>query len=380
MVKENSKHVVCIVSPNKAAYSETFIQAHIDRLPAKIIALYGYPIPNQTGNGEYIGNTSGFNFRIQRKIDKWKGGNSDQKLREGILHRYLSSNSVRAIMAEYGHTGVALMEVCKNVGIPLIVHFHGHDAYSQKILGNEGQSYPDLFRIASALVVVSHDMQSQLVKLGAPSEKIFVNPYGVEISQFAGANPENSEPIFISVGRFVDKKAPHLTIMAFNFMLKSHPEARLIMIGDGPLLEACKQLAQALEITNSIEFRGACGHDQVAGELRSARAFVQHSLKTSYGDSEGTPVAVLEASAAGLPVVATRHAGIKDVIVDGESGFLVEERDINGMAQAMGHLAKDPVFAGRFGKSGQERVKRDYSIEKSIDNLWGIIRNSIGEG
>lgn len=78
--------------------------------------------------------------------------------------------------------------------------------------------------------------------------------------------------------------------------------------------------------------------------------------------------------------MATRHAGIKDVIVDGESGFLVEERDINGMAQAMGHLAKDPVFAGRFGKSGQERVKRDYSIEKSIDNLWGIIRNSIGEG
>jgi glycosyltransferase involved in cell wall biosynthesis len=267
--------------------------------------------------------------------------------------------------------------VCREVKIPLIVHFHGHDAYHTSILDHEGQKYPELFKNSDALIVVSHDMYRQLIKLGAPSEKIIINPCGVEVTQFYGADPANADPVFISVGRFMDKKAPHLTLTAFNQVLRTHPEARLIMIGDGPLQESCKQLAQALAITGAVEFRGACSHEQVAEEMRMARAFVQHSIKTSYGDSEGTPVAVIEACAAGLPVVATRHAGIMDVIIHGETGLLVEEGDVQGMAQAMSQLVAYPSLADRFGKSGRERVIEEYSMAKSIKGLHTIIETAI---
>ena len=376
MNEDRTDYIVSIVAPNKDVYSETFIRAQVDQLPTKVIALYGYPFPTETGEGVSL-YSSGLTQRVQNYFGVKFFGYSDGWNQRRALIRYLVRNQVRAVLAEYGHMGVAMMEVCREVKIPLIVHFHGHDAYHTSILDHEGQKYPELFKNSDALIVVSHDMYRQLIKLGAPSEKVFINPYGVGVDIFDGADPANADPVFISVGRFVDKKAPHLTITAFNQVLGTHPETRLIMIGDGPLLESCKQLAQALAITGAVEFRGACSHRQVAEELRLARAFVQHSIKTSYGDSEGTPVAVLEACAAGLPVVATRHAGIMDVILDGETGLLVEEGDVQGMAQAMSQLVAYPSLADRFGKSGRERVIEEYSMAKSIKGLDTIIETAI---
>lgn len=369
---------ICVITPNKDVYSETFIRAHIEQLPIRVHALYGYPLPESTGEGDSL-YSYGLSQRILNNAGTKLFGYGNGWLQRRKLIQYLKRNQVKAVLAEYGHTGVAMMEVCQKAKIPLIVHFHGHDAYHNKILDHEGKKYPELFEKADALIVVSKDMYQQLLHLGAPSEKIYINPYGVKVSQFCGADPANAAPVFISVGRFVDKKAPHLTIMAFSQVLESSPKARLIMIGDGPLVEVCHQIVQALAITHSVEFRGACSHEQVAKEFKSARAFVQHSMRTSYGDSEGTPVAILEASAAGLPVVATRHAGIKDVILDGESGFLVEEGDVHAMARAMDQLVHDPALAAQLGQKGKTHIRNSYSMEMSITNLWNIIKMSWGE-
>jgi colanic acid/amylovoran biosynthesis glycosyltransferase len=376
-MSEENKRIISIVSPNKDVYSETFIRAHIDRLPADVKPLYGYPLPNQTGDNRELYSSTSLKNRVLRTIGRRFFNLTNESLHKSAIKNFLLSQRVDLLLAEYGHSGVSMMEICQEANIPLVVHFHGHDAYHENILDNEGQNYPSLFMNSAALIVVSRDMQRQLIQLGAPSEKIFINPYGVVVSQFNGANPAVAKPIFVSVGRFVDKKAPHLTIIAFSRVLEAYPEAKLIMIGDGPLQEACQQLTRALDISDAVEFRGVCVHDQVAAEMQLGRAFVQHSIKTSYGDSEGTPVAVLEASAAGLPVVATRHAGIMDVILDGETGLLVEEGDIQGMAEAMSQLIQNPSLAARFGKNGRERVKSEYSITKSINSLWEIIEYAI---
>jgi glycosyltransferase involved in cell wall biosynthesis len=104
---------------------------------------------------------------------------------------------------------------------------------------------------------------------------------------------------------------------------------------------------------------------------------VQHSVRTSYGDSEGTPVAILEAGATGIPVVATRHAGIKDVVIEDKTGFLVDEGDIEGMAGCMLRLAKEPPLASGMGRAARERICREFSMEQSIRNLLKIIETAI---
>ena len=103
----------------------------------------------------------------------------------------------------------------------------------------------------------------------------------------------------------------------------------------------------ASKIEVAVVFLGKLSHERVEEELRQARCFVQHSVIADSGNREGTPVAILEACMAGLPVVSTRHQGIAEVIREGETGYLVDERDINSMSAHMLTLAENPLQAGR---------------------------------
>ena len=156
------------------------------------------------------------------------------------------------------------MDICQELNIPLIVHFHGFDAYHHGELQNSGKYYPNLFQKASATIAVSRHMEQQLLSLGAVKEKLYYNPYGVNLSLFQQCNPQQPPLTFITVGRFVDKKAPTLTILAFAQVCYQYPEAKLIMIGEGVLLESCKMLAKSLGIYENIEFTGSLPQSAVA--------------------------------------------------------------------------------------------------------------------
>ena len=150
------------------------------------------------------------------------------------------------------------------------------------------------------------------------------------------------------------------------------------MIDEGLLRDVCMDLAMTLNIEDAVTFLGAQPPTVVRQEMRQARCFVQHSVTAeSNGDSEGTPVGILEAGASGLPVVSTRHAGILDVVIDEETGLLVDERDVAGMALRMRRMLDDPDLAARLGQAARTRIKRHFSMEQSIGRLWNIITASI---
>jgi glycosyltransferase involved in cell wall biosynthesis len=109
--------------------------------------------------------------------------------------------------------------------------------------------------------------------------------------------------------------------------------------------------------------------------MRAGRCFVQHSIEAASGDSEGTPVAVLEAGATGLPVVSTRHGGIPEVVIDGRTGLLVDEGDWQGMARAMATLAANPRLAAQLGAEARQHVEEHFSIDRSIARLWRIVES-----
>ena len=127
---------------------------------------------------------------------------------------------------------------------------------------------------------------------------------------------------------------------------------------------------------NNVVFVGACSQQEVAERMRQVRAFVQHSLVASDGDSEGNPVAVMEAQLSGLPVVATRHAGIPEVVLDGDTGLLVEEEDVEAMAQAMGRLLLEPELAARLGAAGRRRVANGFTVQHHWSAVSGVLERS----
>jgi colanic acid/amylovoran biosynthesis glycosyltransferase len=185
------------------------------------------------------------------------------------------------------------------------------------------------------------------------------------------------------VGRFVAKKGPLETIQAFHRMRGDLPEplasrTKLVMVGDGPLLNAARELVRRLGLEPAVSLAGRASQVEVAGLLRQARAFVQHSRVAPDGDSEGSPVAVMEAQLSGLPVVSTRHGGIPEVVLEGETGLLVEEGDVVGMAAAMARLATSPDLAARMGCHGRARVAAKFTTGHHLEQVARLLREVCG--
>jgi len=363
---------LCIVQPKLNLPSETFLRAHAERLPADVTVVHtnGGVLP-MIGDRTVL--SQSFGSRAFRKTQRLIARRDwEWEITNGYLQAFRGAD---AVLAEYGPTAVAVADACELAGIPLIAHFHGYDASKHDVLKAMRDKYPRMFTSAAAIIAVSTAMGRKLVSLGAPPEKVHVNACGVDCEQFAATDPGKTPPTFVAVGRFVEKKAPYLTLLAFAEVQKQQPETRLRMVGDGPLLGPCRDMARGLGLTNSVSFLGGQPHDMVAREMQIARAFVQHSIESSNGDCEGTPVGVLEASASALPVVSTRHAGIPDVVVDGETGLLVDEKDVRRMAEHMLRVAHDPQLAARLGRAGRERIVSNYTMDHSISRLWSIVES-----
>jgi glycosyltransferase involved in cell wall biosynthesis len=359
-------NIVALVTPNLDAYSETFIRAQIDFLSPKLV-LHTGRLPTMAGKKELLGN-------FQKRVNYYgkKLFHKDFFSLEKRIETVLKEHNIGIVLAQYGPTGVAMMPICKKLDLPLVVHFHGLDASRFDILSKYEKSYKEMFAFVKAVIVVSRAMAEKITELGCPPEKIKLNYYGVN-DLFFKSIPSYASNNFIAAGRFVEKKGPEFTIRAFSKVVQQFPQAKLFMIGNGPLLEICRKLARDLSMEKSIFFPGVVRHDLMAGYMEKSLAFVQHSMTASNGDSEGTPVAILEASAAALPVISTVHAGIPDVVIDGITGFLVKEKDIDGMSLAMLKILADKNLAAEMGKSGRQRILSGFTMSNYCSVLKKVL-------
>ena len=360
---------VCIVQRSFSDV-ETFIRAHAERLPG-VVGIVSRDLGVPALDGEPLCDERP-RTALQRftQILHGRGKLWEIDHAQEIAFRRTQAD---VVLAEYGTHGIRILKACRRAAVPLVVHFHGADASRHKILRRHAADYRRMFTQAAAVIAVSRAMERQLLSLGCPSEKLIYGPCGADCDAFVEARPLTAPPQFLAVGRMVEKKGPNLTLMAFARVLEQRPDARLRMIGDGELLDTCRDLAASLAINHAVVFLGRQSHDVVRQEMQQARAFVQHSVTAADGDSEGTPVSILEAGAAGLPVVSTRHAGISDVVLDGKTGLLVEERRIDEMARHMLALANDPVRADELGRNAAVHVRRYYTMSQSIRRLAHVL-------
>jgi glycosyltransferase involved in cell wall biosynthesis len=367
------KKNICVILPYRPrpAYSETFLQAHVDRLSAAVNYSRNFPLdiddafPKQMSSDRLV--------ELKRIVRVYWHRYVSNTIKHRSVRNFLTQKNIDVVLAEYGLTGIGALNLCKELGIPLVVHFHGYDAYRSDVLDRHKCAYGRMFDYASAIIAVSKHMTQQLIQLGACPDRVFYNPYGIEVTKFKQGSPGNAPLQVLAVGRFVEKKAPYLTILAFKKVLERLPEARLVMVGAGILHDICFKIIKALHIEHAVALKGIIEHDGVAALMQESRVFVQHSLVPASGDSEGTPVAILEAGAAGLPVVSTRHAGIGDVVINGKTGFLVDEADIDAMSEYVYQLLTSAELANEMGKNAREHIVANFGMERSIEELRNII-------
>ena len=220
-----------------------------------------------------------------------------------------------------------------------------------------------LQHVDAVVVVLSTRMIKYLDEHDFHLSNVQLIPNGVDITRFP---PIAGEPTLderaqtvTCIARLCYQKGIDILLQAWHIVHPQAPQARLILVGDGPLQPQFEQMAQALGIKDSVEFAGM--QDDVAAQLRRSGMSVLPSRW------EGMPNSLLEAMASGLPCIATRVSGSEDIIQHGENGLLVEPEDYQGMAQALITLLHDPLAASAYGRAARETIEKYYSLESMID-------------
>jgi colanic acid/amylovoran biosynthesis glycosyltransferase len=281
----------------------------------------------------------------------------------------------RVWLAHYGRWGrfaCALRELGLIDG-PIATIFHGKDmsAYLRK---RGASAYASLFRSGDIFLPISDFWREKLLAMGAPPERTLVHRMGVDTSRFAATARAlgKGEPVrFIGVGRMVEKKGFDDALAAFARMRAEQdaPRATLTLIGDGPLRRDLQAQSAHLGVGEAVRFTGLLPHARVAEELARAHVFVLASRTAKSGDMEGIPVALMEAMAQGMPVLATRHSGTPELVEHDVSGLLCEEGDRAALARNMSAVARTPERWATMGAAGAAKVRAEFDLEVWNDRL-----------
>ena len=296
------------------------------------------------------------------------------KLLERIFFaRVIKKKSVKLIHAWYGWSGIMILPVCKKLGLPLITSFHGLDVsrlprhffYRRKLFS--------LFKRGDLFLTRSFFMRDEVIRLGCPPEKVLVHYGGINVSRFKLKEKTRAREIKILMcGRMVEKKGFNYGILAFSRISRKYPRARMIIVGDGKLRQPLEKLVLSFNLQDKVEFSGFLPHHEVEKKMREADIFLAPSVTARNQDKEGIPNVIKEAMACGLPVVSTYHAGIPEIVRDGETGFLVPERDVNLLAERLDYLLSHPEIWTEIGMKARELIWRKFNLFTQTQELEKI--------
>lgn len=301
-----------------------------------------------------------------------------QMVSRGIApyERLLAGRRPAVIHAHFGIEGVYALPLAERLGVPLVTTFHGFDATlsTAGFFASPAWAWYPLLRRRLArrgqlFLCASQFIRERLLAQGFPPERTLVHYIGVDSGAISPRAAAEEEPVILHVARLVEVKGTEFLIRAFAALA---PGARLVIIGDGPLRGRLERLAQECDVAARVEFLGALPHEQVLGWMRRAAVLALPSMRTASGRVEGLGMVVLEAAAAGVPAVGSDLGGIRETIVDGETGFLVPERDPAALAARMGTLLADEGLRRRMGTAARRRVEQEFDIVRQTAGLEAL--------
>lgn len=284
--------------------------------------------------------------------------------------------------------GVPAVIAARLRGLPLVISLHGSDVYLAERAIPLTLAAGAVFRAAQAVTACSGDLKERALRLGAHPGSVTVIPYGVDPHAFQpdpGAGAEvraelglpDGTPLIVTVGRLVYKKGLTYLLEAFPHIRARHPDAALIVGGYGDLRAELERRADELGIAAGVYFPGALPRDRAARYISAADVFVVPSIRDQGGNVDGLPNVLLEGMGAGRPIVASRVAGIPEVIADGEHGLLVPERDPAALATAISRLLDDPALAGRLGAAARRRVLEELTWDETAARFEATYRRAL---
>jgi colanic acid/amylovoran biosynthesis glycosyltransferase len=356
--------------------TETFIYSQLAHLPPEKAVVLVRDLQNQdhfpgmdlrafdrepeTGPKRW----SDINYRVLRRMTKYE---------RQYYSRQLSALKPDLFHAHYAVDAAYFLDVCQQLNRPLVVSCYGYDvsSFPYRYLGWGWRYLQPVWRNASLVLAMSNDMREDLLRLGCPDEKIRIHYHGINLARFKYVERSLTVHLvrILFVGSLSDRKGVEDVLRAFAQVAKQHPQVELRFVGSGFLRSKLQQLARSWGLEDRVSFAGFVYHGNLQDELSNAHIFCHPSRTLKNGEKEGIPGTIVEAMATGLPVVTTRHAGIPEMVRDGEEGFLVAERDVNAISQALLTLIDKPDLRIQIGRKAAMRVQQDADVLRLTHEL-----------
>jgi glycosyltransferase involved in cell wall biosynthesis len=333
------------------ARAETFYVIAAAKNPARLLAAHGRAFRRSPGNWV---KTLALAIRMRSPGLKALIWQLFYFLEAGILADHLRRNNVRHLHNHFGNSSCSVAVLAAELaGIPFSFTEHGPAIFFEV----DRWSLPEKITRAAFVVAITHFCRSQLMLFSKPEHwpKITIVHCGVMPGNYR-REPGGTGKRVAFVGRLDPVKGALLLIEAMATVLKSHPDATLTLAGDGPTRAGAEARAKALGIEASVHFAGFMTQGQVADLLANSDMLVLPSF------AEGLPVVYMEALASRIPVVASRVAGVQELVEDGVTGYAIPPGDVVTLTDRMVRLMDDPASARAMGEAGRKAVEVGFDV------------------
>ncbi|HHS50414.1 MAG TPA: colanic acid biosynthesis glycosyltransferase WcaL [candidate division Zixibacteria bacterium] len=319
-----------------------------------------------------------------RALDYFRLGRHALSLRPlYLVEPFIGRGDFEAIHCHFGPNGLdgVLIKQLLKLNAKIVVTFHGFDINVLPIRYQEN-IYSELFKKVDAFTVNTEFLRSKALNLGCPQAKLVTIPAALDIKQFDYVEkciPISGVVQLASVGRLTEVKGTEFAISAVAQLVNDGYKVKYNIIGDGHLRQKLQTQADSLGLlkNQSIIFHGELTADKVRSVLSKCHIYVHPSIIHEDGAEEAQGLAIQEAQALGLPVVATNTGGIPEGLIDGISGYLVPERDPESIAQKIQFLIENSELWPQIGLAGRAFVEDKYDITYYIEKIEALYRGII---
>jgi len=290
-----------------------------------------------------------------------------------FFEKIIKRKHTKIIHAHFGPNGVYAIPYKRRLKLPLVVTFYGGDATYYPNDPYWYKAYQKLFDVADCFFTEGTRLKECLVKIGCPEKKIRILHLGADLEMFPFKERSLDKSGTVNIlfcGRMVEKKGLKYLLEALNSVKKESNNFILNVIGDGPLKEELHKLAHTLNLSGNVKFLGYRDFEFFKKMLYDSHLMIQPSIVASNGDREGgAPTVLLDAQASGLPIVSTFHCDIPEVVRDTVSGFLVAEKDTEGLSEKILTLINQSELWAMMGRKGREWMDEQYNVKKQALKL-----------
>jgi glycosyltransferase involved in cell wall biosynthesis len=283
------------------------------------------------------------------------------------IRRLIQLVDPSSLLCYYGEIALRTVDVAYELGIPTIAYFHGDFGFKW----NRWYRWSLKRRLCrfAEIVVVTQEERTWMLRAGVPPERIHVIPCGAPTSVFLPTQERALGAVrFVMASRLIENKGCKESIAAFAEVASKSRDVTLDIYGDGPARAELERIVETRQLAGRVTFHGHVDSATLAEALPRCDVFIQHSL-----ESEGSPVSIVEAMSCGLPIVATSVGGNVDLLVDGSTGFIVPERDIPAMTQAMLRLTDSAALREAMGRSARIRAVESLDVAVLTSRLEQLV-------